>query len=169
MRIEIAGATRRVPGLTTRLRAVARRLGPLVGAGDAVVTVLLTDDAGIAELNARFASRHEPTDVLAFPSGEGGPGDVASLGDIAISLDRARAQAADFGHGVAEECEVLLLHAVLHLLGHDHETDDGQMRALEADLARTLFGGTRGLIGRSAVRGRSRTAAASRRRTRSRG
>lgn len=139
------GKTRRVRGLPARLRATALRIGELLGVEDRAVTLLLTDDAGIRRLNAQFRGKDAPTDVLSFPSGEG----EGTLGDLAMSLDRAAEQAAEQGHGVMDEAEVLLLHGVLHLLGHDHETDRGQMRRLEGRLALDLFGTTRGLIDRT--------------------
>lgn len=139
------GKTRTVRGLSARLKATARRLGGILRIEDRTVTLLLTDDPRIRELNAQFRGKDSATDVLSFPSGE----DEGPLGDLAISLDRAAQQAAEQGHGVAEEVEILLLHGVLHLLGHDHETDRGQMRRLEGRLAGALFGGARGLIARS--------------------
>jgi len=88
--------------------------------------------------------------VLSFPSEAGSEQDSGHyLGDLIVSLERAADQASEQGHGLVEEVEVLVLHGVLHLLGHDHESDDGEMRELEAGLARKLFGGTRGLTDRS--------------------
>jgi probable rRNA maturation factor len=136
--------------LQARLRPVLDRIGDELGIGNCALSVMLTDDAGIREYNRKFRSIDEPTDVLSFPSATGD--DTASghyLGDLVISLDRARVQAAEHGHGLEEEVEVLLLHGVLHLLGHDHEVDDGEMRALEQELAMKLFGSARGLIARA--------------------
>jgi probable rRNA maturation factor len=83
-----------------------------------------------------------PTDVLSFPADE--PGE---LGDVVIALGVARRQAAQAGHSLATELRVLALHGLLHLLGYDHERDDGQMRRLEQRLRRK--GGLReGLIER---------------------
>jgi probable rRNA maturation factor len=64
--------------------------------------------------------------VLSFPGEVGG-----SLGDIAVSLDHARAQARDFGHRMGDELRILMLHGVLHLLGMDHEADFGEMARAE--------------------------------------
>ena len=75
----------------------------------------------------QFRKKDYATDVLSFPSGEADP-----IGDIAISMNRARAQAKEFGHTADEELRILLLHGVLHLLGYDHETDDGEMAKTEA-------------------------------------
>ena len=150
MKLAVVGATRRIPGLTSRLQALALRLGTALAKEHCTATLLLTDDPGIRELNVRFRSKDEATDVLSFPSGTRDDGEAGHyLGDLALSLGRAAAQAEEQGHGISEECEVLLLHGILHLLGHDHETDDGEMRALETSMARELFGDARGLIART--------------------
>jgi probable rRNA maturation factor len=112
--------------------------------GGRAFTCLLTGDAELERLNREFLGHAVPTDVLSFPSGE----DAGPLGEIAISLDRAAAQAAEFGHTVEEEVRVLMLHGALHLLGHDHETDQGQMRRVESRWRRKLELPT-GLIARA--------------------
>ncbi len=89
---------------------------------------LLTGDAELRQLNRRFLAKNKTTDVLSFPAGLAGSG---SLGDIAVSVDRARAQARDFGHRVGDELRILMLHGVLHLLGMDHERDSGEMARSE--------------------------------------
>ncbi|HVY93703.1 MAG TPA: rRNA maturation RNase YbeY [Bryobacteraceae bacterium] len=94
---------------------------------------LITGDAEIRSLNQRFRRKDAPTDVLSFPSGERNP-----LGDIAISLARARAQAKECGHSTEDEICILLLHGLLHLLGMDHETDDGAMARAELRWRRKL-------------------------------
>ncbi len=106
---------------------------------------LLTGDETLRRLNRDFRAKDEPTDVLSFPSPSPGGG----MGDIAISVDRAREQADAFGHELCAELQVLLLHGVLHLLGHDHETDRGTMRRLETKWRRQL-GLPTGLIERAA-------------------
>lgn len=103
----------------------------------------ITNDEELASLNARFRKKDYPTDVLSFPSGDRDP-----LGDIAISLDRARAQAKEWGHSTEDELRILLLHGVLHLTGLDHETDEGQMRRAELRWRRKL-GLPSGLIERA--------------------
>lgn len=107
-------------------------------------SVLLTDDAEVRRLNRQFRGKNKATDVLSFPAPRvaGGP-----LGDIAISVDHARVQAREFGHSVASEVSILLLHGVLHLAGMDHETDGGEMRAAELRW-RKKFGLPNGLIER---------------------
>jgi probable rRNA maturation factor len=91
------------------------------------ITCLITTDREIRSLNHRFRGRRYPTDVLSFPSAE-----TDGAGEIAISLDRAREQAADYGHSLDEELRILMLHGVLHLAGLDHETDSGEMASEEA-------------------------------------
>lgn len=80
------------------------------------LTVLVAGDAAIRALNVRFRGIDAPTDVLSFPAGDAD----GYLGDIAISLETARRQAEAGGHSVADEVELLIVHGVLHLLGHDH-------------------------------------------------
>lgn len=94
---------------------------------------LFSDDAHLRQLNRDFLHKDEPTDVLSFPSGE-----AEHVGEMAISLERAAAQASDYGHSMLEELQVLMLHGVLHLKGMDHETDKGQMRRLETKWRKEL-------------------------------
>ncbi len=82
---------------------------------------------------SRFRGKDYPTDVLSFP-GRRSP--AAILGDIAISFQRARAQARQFGHSTENEVRILMLHGLLHLLGMDHETDGGRMARAESAGAR---------------------------------
>ena len=86
---------------------------------------LITNDTELQTLNREFRSKDYPTDVLSFP------GEAPYLGDIAISLQHARAQAKEFGNSLEDEIRILLLHGVLHLSGLDHETDTGQMARTE--------------------------------------
>jgi probable rRNA maturation factor len=94
------------------------------------VSCLITNDRELRALNRRFLRKDSPTDVLSFPAPiETGNG---TAGEIAISLDRAAAQAAGFGHSLEEELRILMLHGLLHLSGMDHEVDQGQMARAEA-------------------------------------
>lgn len=107
-------------------RLWAARIRSQVAAGRDF-SCLLTDDLELQRLNREFLGRDYPTDVLSFPSGEkSGP-----LGDVAISVERAAAQARALGHALEAEVAVLMLHGVLHLLGFDHERDAGGMRRAE--------------------------------------
>ena len=91
--------------------------------------ILITGDAELRRLNRDFRGKDYPTDVLSFPAAL--PSEPRRLGDIAISLARARAQAREFGHAIEHEVQILMLHGVLHLMGHDHETDSGAMARAE--------------------------------------
>lgn len=97
------------------------------------VNILLTGNAEIQRLNLQFRRKDKPTDVLSFPNGLQPEG-----GDIAISLQTARVQAAEIGHDLLTEVKVLILHGMLHLAGHDHESDQGQMLRREQDLRTEL-------------------------------
>ena len=87
------------------------------------LTILVVSPARIRALNREFRHQDAVTDVLTFPAGEGesllSPPD-GYLGDIAICLERAQEQAADYGHSLARECGFLAVHGVLHLLSYDH-------------------------------------------------
>jgi probable rRNA maturation factor len=89
-------------------------------------TSLITNDRELRKLNKQFLGQDYSTDVLSFPSGMAG-----FLGELAISVQRAEAQAHFFGHGCIDEIRVLMLHGLLHLAGMDHETDRGAMRRAE--------------------------------------
>ena len=110
------------------------------------VELILCDDEYIEELNGRYRDVHKPTDVLSFPlrvETEGAP-----LGSIIISLDTAERIAQNFGHSPAEETALLFIHGMLHLLGYDHECDDGEMRREERRYIE-LFGLPESLIVRT--------------------
>ena len=107
---------------------------------------LITGDAELRRLNRDFRGKDYPTDVLSFPTAwqaeacqrplagaflHSFSGSGRFLGDIAISLGRARTQAREFGHTVEQEVQILMLHGVLHLSGHDHDTDSGAMARAE--------------------------------------
>ena len=128
---------RRVPATLHRIaiERFARRLQKEVAKGKHF-DVLITGDVELRRLNRDFRNKDYATDVLSFPAGNSvdrklkhaPPG---RLGDLAISLGRARAQAREFGHTIEQEIQILLLHGVLHLMGHDHEIDGGKMARLE--------------------------------------
>ena len=104
------------------------------------VDVLFTGDEGIHQINLEQRRVDAPTDVLSFPMFDLEPGEIPSvedadpgtglvpLGDMVISLERARAQGEQFGHGTRREVAYLAVHSVLHLLGYDH-MDEGPMKA----------------------------------------
>lgn len=125
-------------------RAFARRLESEL-TGGRPFTCLITGDAQLRRLNRDFRRKDYATDVLSFPSKQ----TLGFLGDIAISFEHARRQAAEYGHDLGQEIEILMLHGVLHLLGMDHEKDRGQMARAE-NKWRATFGLPRGLIRRAA-------------------
>ena len=124
------------------------------------INVLVTDDAGIRIINRESRNLDKPTDVLSFPMFQLTAGNPPSdwkdyrdpdtglvpLGDMCISLERAMAQAEEFGHSVRREVGYLTIHSMLHLLGYDH-LDEGpqkkQMRAREEAIASAIPGMTR--------------------------
>ncbi|MBA3914904.1 MAG: rRNA maturation RNase YbeY [Acidobacteriales bacterium] len=125
-----------VPGLSElAMKRFVRR------AADAVklrgsVSVRIAGDRELQALNQQFRGKDHPTDVLSFPAGDAYASTLA--GDIAISADIATRNARVLGHPVSLEIKILALHGLLHLAGHDHESDRGQMAALEQRLRREL-------------------------------
>ena len=107
-RHEVAAFTRRV------LRAAKAKLD---------VSIALVDDGTMRALNREFRRKNKTTDVLTFPDDD--------ACEIVISVDQARRQAAEERHSLATELRYLILHGILHGLGYDHETDHGEMDALE--------------------------------------
>jgi probable rRNA maturation factor len=128
-------------GLQRFLRAAQRMVGI---SGE--VNVLVTSSAQMRRLNRSFRGKDKPTDVLSFPAAHNGK--VKLAGDIAISKEIARRNAKSLGHSLETELKVLLLHGLLHLGGHDHENDQGEMAAVEQRLRAKLKLPT-GLIERS--------------------
>ena len=100
------------------------------------LSLVLSGDRLLQRLNRDYRGKDKPTDVLSFP-GEGGE---AGLGDIVISVETAERNARSLGRTLPQELDVLALHGLLHVLGHDHETDDGTMDRLERRLRRRLLG-----------------------------
>jgi probable rRNA maturation factor len=117
-----------------RLRTFLSDVAASVGREQCSATVALVSDERIRDLNRRFRGYDEPTDVLSFQAG--GPEQDGYLGDIVISVETAFRQARRRGSSLPRELRVLTLHGFLHLLGYDHETDDGQMRRVEYRLRR---------------------------------
>jgi probable rRNA maturation factor len=107
--------------------------------------VLVSSDEAVRDANRQFRGISKTTDVLSFPDGEEG-----RLGDILIAAGRAQQQANQFEISIEDEIKTLALHGVLHLMGHDHETDNGEMRALETRL-RKRYGLPSSLIERVAA------------------
>ena len=117
-----------------RLRRLLEGAAQALGVSGEVALVL-TRDPAVRALNARYRGKDKPTDVLSFP----GPGGTVGLGDIVVSVDTAERNARRFGRSLQRELDVLALHGFLHVLGYDHETDDGTMDRLERRLRRKLL------------------------------
>jgi probable rRNA maturation factor len=118
-----------------RLRRVLRKAGRVLRASGEV-SVVLAGDGLLRRLNREYRGKDRPTDVLSFP----GAGGEEGLGDVVISVPTAARNARRLGHSVPRELDILALHGFLHVLGHDHETDDGAMDRLEQRLRRDLGG-----------------------------
>lgn len=132
--VEIAddGWTRAIPEILELVEGAAR--AALAGAGQAgEVAVLLTDDAAVRDLNARFRSQDKPTNVLSFPAPANPEG---LLGDLALALGVMVREASEQGKPLAHHLQHLVIHGVLHLIGYDHETDGDaeRMESLERQL-----------------------------------
>jgi probable rRNA maturation factor len=122
-------------------KAVQTVLAAVTPSPEVNLTVVITDDPAIQELNHQFMGFDEPTDVLSFPSGEADPETGETyLGDIIISFPRAEAQAAQGGHLVLAELQLLTIHGTLHLLGYDHldQEQKSAMWALQNSALKTL-------------------------------
>ena len=100
---------------------------------DSELSIILSDDARLHELNLNYLGINAPTDVLSFPSSETDPETGACyLGDILISVPRAQAQAKAAGHSLEAEVQLLVVHGVLHLLGYDHAQAEEKSRMWKA-------------------------------------
>ena len=127
------------PVSTARVRALLRAATTRLSAPGGSIGVLFASDQKMHELNARYRRKDRPTDVLSFPAREPGDPRDGHLGDVAISCAACARQGRAARHGAAREAEFLLLHGLLHLLGYDHETDDGEMEFLEGTLRAALL------------------------------
>ena len=103
------------------------------------VSVLITDNEEIHSLNAEYRQKDSPTDVLSFPLfDEFGNLDYYELGDIVISLERAKAQAEEYNHSLKREVAFLTAHSMLHLLGYDHENGEQEMYVKQEEILNLL-------------------------------
>jgi probable rRNA maturation factor len=138
--IEVVSRQRKMRVDCGRWRAFVERALKVVPAEGAGVTVSFVSDRAMRELNRRWRGKGGTTDVLSFPSGqeEFEKGEGATLGDVVISVEQAARQAAEHGLDFEGEVAQLILHGLLHLCGYDHETDSGEMNALELTLRRRL-------------------------------
>lgn len=123
------------------LRRTATATWNVVGAGAAELSILLTDDARTRILNRDFRGMDRPTNVLSFPAeDEGAPGRPRLLGDVVLSLETVRREADEQSKPLADHLCHLTVHGILHLLGHDHqsESQSSAMEALEVEILRGL-------------------------------
>jgi probable rRNA maturation factor len=104
-----------------KLKKVAQKVLEIVEHGQAELSIALVGNAKIRTLNAKFRKKDYPTDVLSFPAGDELPTGVRLLGDVVISVEKAREQAKQRGRTLNEEMVTLLIHGIVHLLGYDHE------------------------------------------------
>jgi probable rRNA maturation factor len=125
-----------------RRRVSAARLRRVLGGAASAlrvrgeVALVLAGDGLLHRLNREYRGKDRPTDVLSFP----GDGGEAGLGDVVISVETAARNARAAGRTLAGELDVLALHGFLHVLGYDHESDDGTMERLERRLRERLLG-----------------------------
>jgi probable rRNA maturation factor len=125
VKVDVGGAA--VPRLSRRaIAAFARRVLRAARGDLAELSIAFVDDAAMRALNRKFRRQNKTTDVLTFPE------------EIVVSLDQARRQAREEKHSLATEVRYLILHGVLHALGYDHETDAGEMDALELRVRRRV-------------------------------
>lgn len=139
--IEVVNRQRKIPVDCGRWRAFTEKVLRVVPAAKgAGVTVVFVSDRAMRGLNRRWRGKSGTTDVLSFPSGqeEFERAEEVSLGDVVVSLEQAARQASEHGLDFEGEVAQLILHGLLHLRGYDHETDEGEMNALELNLRRRL-------------------------------
>ena len=136
VRVEVQGRVAGSPP-PARVRRILTRASRAARLRAREVSVLFCADGRMRSLNRRYRGLDRPTDVLSFPAGAGVPSD-GFLGDIVISVPYASRSARRRDEPPAREIDRLLVHGLLHLAGYDHETDDGEMDALEARLRRRL-------------------------------
>jgi len=108
--------------------------------GETELSLIITDDEAVRELNRQFRGVDAPTDVLAFGAGAEehfvtAPDSPPYLGDVVISYQRALAQAKELGHAVGEELKLLVIHGILHLLGYDHQEEAAARKMRERERA----------------------------------
>ena len=131
--IEVVNRQRRVQIDTDAWADFAAKALDAIGKSGSSATVAFVSDKSIRKLNQQFRGMDKATDVLSFPADE-----PDSLGDVAVSVDTAAAQANENGLSFESEIAQLILHGLLHLSGYDHERDNGEMNRLELRLRRKL-------------------------------
>ncbi len=119
--------------IAATVKLAAETAGRMYGVSAGEVSVTLTDNAYIQTLNKKYRQIDRPTDVLSFALNEGeepqitGAPELNVLGDIVLSVERAKEQAAEYGHSLRREIAFLTVHGMLHLLGYDHIEEDARL------------------------------------------
>jgi probable rRNA maturation factor len=113
-----------------KLKKVAQKVLEIVERDQAELCLVLVGNREIRELNAKFRKKDYPTDVLSFPAGDELPPGMRLLGDVVISVEKARDQAEQEGRTLDEEMVALLIHGIVHLLGYDHERSAKEARIM---------------------------------------
>ncbi len=122
--------------VASNLLSHAARAALLQQSAEGDISIVLTEDEQLHQLNLQYLGVDAPTDVLSFPAAETDPeSGERYLGDILISVPRATQQAADAGHPLGDELQLLVVHGVLHLLGHDHAESEEKARMWAAQSA----------------------------------
>lgn len=137
--IAILNPNRYPEASASRLRPWLERVLGEIASQASSFGVRFAGDRELRRANREYRGKDYATDVLSFPGDEAD----GHLGDVLISVPRARQQALEAGHDAEREVEILLLHGVLHCLGHDHETDDGSMERLERRLRKKFLSNAR--------------------------
>ena len=139
MRVEIIRKDDGKKFSSRKLKKIAQKALEIVEQDHAELCLVLVGNAEIRKLNAKFRKKDYPTDVLSFPAGDQLP--VSILGDVVISVEKAKAQSKERRRTFNEEMVTLLIHGIVHLLGYDHERsskDARIMERLEKKIYRTL-------------------------------
>jgi probable rRNA maturation factor len=138
--IEVINRQRKIALDQERWQQFTERALNVVPGEASAVTVAFVSDRHMRELNRQWRGKTGTTDVLSFPAGrdEFDNPDGSVLGDVVISVEQAARQAKENGLTLDEEISQLILHGLLHLCGHDHETDSGEMNRLELRLRKKL-------------------------------
>ncbi|HEY7318438.1 MAG TPA: rRNA maturation RNase YbeY [Candidatus Binatia bacterium] len=115
---------------TRKLKKIAQKVLAIVERDRAELCLTLVGNQEIQKLNAKFRKKDYPTDVLSFPAAEEMPPGILLLGDVVISVEKAKEQAEEKGRTLDEEMVTLLIHGVVHLLGYDHERSPKDARIM---------------------------------------
>jgi len=138
--IEIVNRQRKFPIAAARWEMFAAKALKVLPVKNASATLVFVSDRAMAELNRRWRGKRGTTDVLSFPAAQDKfeKSEGLNLGDVVISAERAARQAKENGLTFDDEVAQLVLHGLLHLCGHDHATDGGEMNRLELKLRKRL-------------------------------